>query len=213
MKAALIVIAAIACGALGGQLATWWGADNPAEQAAAGPVDIGFAQHMSQHHDQAVFLASVFLHDHDSGLNGFAQSVRQNQLLELGQMRGWLALWGQPLAPAGRSMDWMLAGDSAPDDKLTAYLIACERSPSGMPGLATSEQIERLRQARGQARDRLFLELMMAHHEGGLPMLEFAAREARLIPVQQLAQRMLMEQTRESVNMQLARAQLLASNR
>lgn len=209
MKNALIVIAAVACGALGAWLTAEWGADTEPYQAIAGPVDIGFAQHMSQHHDQAIFLATVFLHGHESDLDGFAHSVRQNQLLELGQMRGWLALWGQPLAPAGRSMDWMLAGSSAPDAKLAAYLVACENALGGMPGLASAEQIERLGQAQGEARDRLFLELMMAHHQGGLPMLEFAAREARLMPVRQLAQRMLMEQTRESVKMQLAKAQLL----
>lgn len=211
MKYALTLMAAVACGVFGAWLTMPQAAPAPNAHNKPGVVDIGFAQHMSQHHDQAIFLATLFLHGHESGLSGFAEAVRQNQLLELGQMRGWLSLWDQALAPSGRSMDWMLAGQSPPDAKLKAYLVACENSASGMPGLATGAQIEQLDRAHAEARDRLFLKLMMAHHEGGLPMLEFAAREARLTPVRQLAQRMLMAQTRETVQMQLALAQLSAN--
>jgi uncharacterized protein (DUF305 family) len=47
-------------------------------------------------------------------------------------------------------------------------------SPDGdglMPGMLTAEQMDRLGAASGRAFDRLFLELMIQHHEGALVMV------------------------------------------
>ncbi|MEU6646401.1 DUF305 domain-containing protein [Saccharomonospora sp. NPDC046836] len=41
-----------------------------------------------------------------------------------------------------------------------------------MPGMATEEQLEELRNAKGAEFDRLFLQLMITHHEGALTMAE-----------------------------------------
>ena len=41
-----------------------------------------------------------------------------------------------------------------------------------MPGLATPGQIARLKAASGADADRIFLELMIAHHEGAVAMAE-----------------------------------------
>jgi uncharacterized protein (DUF305 family) len=42
----------------------------------------------------------------------------------------------------------------------------------GMPGMATPEQLAALRSATGDDAVRLFLELMIPHHEGGLEMAD-----------------------------------------
>ena len=187
---------------LGLALVVWFRpvADPPAA-GAPGVIDIGFAQHMSQHHDQALMLVDVFLQGHETELASFAKRIREAQLVEIGQMRGWLALWDEPLAPERRAMDWMLAGSTPPDDALRAYLLSCEASPSGMPGLATTAEVRALTEAEGEARDRRFLQLMQRHHEGGLPMLRFATEEAGHPAVRQLAERMLVDQTRELARM------------
>lgn len=199
MKLAVAVVMAAALGAAGAfGVNQFWPADRPAEP---GPIDIGFAQHMSVHHDQALLMVRLYLHNHQTELAGFAATVHDAQLLELGQMRGWLTLWGEPLAPREASMDWMLMGSRPPDAKLTNYLLACAASSSGMPGMATSDELQALTDATGPQRDQQFLQLLARHHEGGLPMLEFAAREARLEPVRQLAQRMLNEQVGEMLRM------------
>jgi uncharacterized protein (DUF305 family) len=41
-----------------------------------------------------------------------------------------------------------------------------------MPGMLTAEEMSRLADARGGAFDRLFLELMITHHEGALTMVK-----------------------------------------
>lgn len=153
----------------------------------AGPVDIGFAQFMRTHHDQAVVMTQILLDRGTTRLTGLARSIQNEQLIEIGEMKGWLLLWKRPLLPASTSMDWMLFGIEAPDATLTRYLSDCRSAPGGMPGLASSAELDQLRQLDGDARDRLFLQLMIRHHQGGLPMAHFAARNAGLAAVRQLA--------------------------
>lgn len=168
-----------------------------AQHESGHAIDVGFAQQMSRHHDQALLLSRIFLQGHDSPLTALATRIIEDQLFELGQMRGWLRLWQVPLLPDSDSMAWMRLGSQPPGPELQAYLLDCSRLPGGMPGLATSAQIEALQSSTDAARDQLYLELIQAHHEGGLPMLNFASREAQHPAVRQLAERMLLQQTQE----------------
>lgn len=170
-----------------------------ARLAAVAPsaVDVGFAQFMSLHHQQAVVMAQLMRDDESSAVANLAQSIIGAQLLELGEMRGWLRLWNKPFFPESRAMSWMLLGDDPPSQALAQYLLDCEASPTGMPGLATDQQLNRLRSLQGLARSRLFLELMLAHHEGGIPMARFAAKNARIHAVRRVASNIVLEQTKE----------------
>lgn len=167
-----------------------------------GPVDIGFAQSMSLHHQQAIGMSQLMLDGRPTRLGGLARTIAYAQLQELGEMRGWLRLWNQPLLPVSRSMTWMLLGKTPPDDRLRQYLLDCERSPTGMAGLATDADIHKLRQLQGKERDRHFLTLMLAHHQGGVSMARFAAREGQLRVVRELAARVVYDQVHEIDRMQ-----------
>ncbi len=180
------------------------GAEQGAAMAAeAGPVDVGFAQFMSLHHDQAVVMAQTLLNGGSTRLGGLANAIVSAQLMEIGQMRGWLRLWGQPLMPATREMDWMLVGKSPPDAALSRYLLDCKSAPGGMPGLATVDELNQLRALDGDARDALFLQLMIRHHQGGLPMAYFASRNTEVPAVRTLAAQITVEQTEELSQMLL----------
>lgn len=176
--------------------------------SVANPVDRGFAQSMSLHHQQAIGMAQLMLDGRPTPLAPLAKSIAYSQLLELGEMRGWLRLWGAPWQVHKVDMVWMLAGTEPPDAELRQYLLDCERSPTGMPGLATMAQMQALRQAEGRARDELFLRLMLAHHEGGLPMARFAARQAESKVVRDLAELIVLEQSRELVRIRQTLAAL-----
>src|SRR5690606_32631709 len=67
-----------------------------------------------------------------------------------------------------------------------------------MPGMATSEDLANLRAARGPALDVLFLQLMLRHHEGGLPMMEYGEQYASTSAVRNLAGTMVATQQGES---------------
>ena len=186
---------------LGLAIGGWVGSQRTvtADDGARLPIAVGFAQSMSLHHQQAIGMAQLMLDGRPTPLAPLAQSIAYAQLLELGEMRGWLRLWDAPWRVHEVDMTWMLAAPEPPDAALRQYLLDCERSPTGMPGLATMAQMQLLRTSDGRARDEMFLQLMQAHHEGGLPMARFAARFAELKVVRDLAERIVLEQSKELV--------------
>lgn len=191
--AAALIVAGLAA------LTVWQHRALQAMQARGQPgsIEIGFAQFMSLHHAQAIAMAQLLQDGRPTRLSLLARSIEGTQQLELGEMRGWLKLWQQPLAPATRSMDWMLAGNAPPGEELRRYLLDCQRSPTGMPGLAAIDDLDRLRALEGDARDRHFLALMLAHHLGAVPMARFAAEQAGVAAVRELATRVVLDQAEE----------------
>jgi uncharacterized protein (DUF305 family) len=165
-------------------------------------IDVGFAQAMSVHHQQALLLAQQMLDGRPTPLAPLARNILQTQHFEAGQMHGWLRLWGAPVLPLKPSMDWLLLGKQPLNADLKQYLLACQQSPQGMAGLASPEQLQQLQKLEGRARDALFLKLMQAHHQGGLPMARFAAEEANLPVVRQLAAWVVLEQSEELLRLQ-----------
>lgn len=182
---------------------TCWSEYQNAQSILPNAVDVGFAQSMIGHHDQAVAMAQIVLGDGSSRVTGLARNILTKQLLEIGQMRGWLAVWGKPLLPATRSMDWMLLGKTPPDKALAKYLLECRDSKVDMPGLATTAELNALRSSTGPARDLLFLQLMQRHHFGALPMARFAANNAKIPAVRSLATEIVFEQSEELVTIAL----------
>jgi uncharacterized protein (DUF305 family) len=66
-----------------------------------------------------------------------------------------------------------------------------------MPGMATDDEISKLKSLHGKASDVYFLQLMIRHHEGGTPMMEYAARRAGNLVVRNFAQQMILTQSTE----------------
>lgn len=150
----------------------------PAVASAANPsgIDIAFAQHMSEHHAQAIVMADLVANNPDLAVASLAHAIRTAQLEELGRLQGFLSLWSAPALPG-----------------------TVRSEP--MPGMATSDQLQRLRTLRGEQQAVLFLELMLDHHRGGIEMAESAAHEASLSPVRSLAAKMAWDQQQESALM------------
>lgn len=67
-----------------------------------------------------------------------------------------------------------------------------------MPGMATVTEIDALRSAKFGALDRMFLELMLRHHQGGQAMLTAAQQEATVAAVRNLAARIAFHQQEET---------------
>lgn len=160
-------------------------------------IDIGFSQSMAIHHQQAIAMSQLMLDGRSSGLMPLARNIAGQQLLELGQMQGWLRLWDKPFFPASKEMVWMLMGSKPLDEAFQQYVIDCGKSAEGMPGLASAEDMQQLRVLAGRERDTLFLNLMLAHHQGGVPMARFATEEAHLPAVKLLAAQIVLDQSKE----------------
>jgi uncharacterized protein (DUF305 family) len=147
--------------------------------------DIGFAQDMTAHHQQAVTMTDMLTDGTPPGVNALAEQIRFTQLAEIGQMTGWLQLAGAP--PGGTEpMAWMMSAHS--DHQQRAM---------GMPGMASPDELTRLQRSTGRVNHILFLELMIRHHQGGITMAGHAARHSTDDTIRTAAAVMVAEQTEE----------------
>jgi uncharacterized protein (DUF305 family) len=187
---ALILIAIVAIVAMVTDRATTSGdAGTPSE------VDIGFAQDMIVHHQQAVLMAAYTReHAGSDEVRALAGAIDAAQQREIGQMTGWLQSWGEPVASDRVPMTWMT-------DEMPGHMSHEVRAGS-MPGMASPAEMDRLVNLTGKRLDVMFLRLMTRHHEGGLPMAKDAAIHARTDYVRNTARTMIQEQQREVDQMQ-----------
>lgn len=148
--------------------------------------EVGFARDMMMHHAQAVDMATL-LRDRteDPEMRQLALDIMLTQQAQIGQMQGWLSVWQYPIASTDPAMKWM--GMSGVEF---------------MPGMATQEQLSQLRNLQGVEADGLFLQLMIAHHRGGVTMAEAAIKQAKRPEVRVLAQSIVNAQTSEIELMQ-----------
>jgi uncharacterized protein (DUF305 family) len=149
---------------------------------------------MIVHHEQAVEMAQ-FVRDHgsDPALRLIAFDIETQQLTQVGEMRGWLESWGVPEQGGQAHMAWM--GGAAPHQH--------DAGPGAvMPGMATTAELDRLRTLSGKALDVFFLQLMIRHHQGALPMAQYAAAHVRVDYVRVLAGKIFTAQTGEIVTME-----------
>jgi uncharacterized protein (DUF305 family) len=66
-----------------------------------------------------------------------------------------------------------------------------------MPGMATTDEINKLRKLSGKDLDVLFLQLMLRHHQGGLEMAQYGAEHASEGYVRNLAAKIVSSQQNE----------------
>jgi uncharacterized protein (DUF305 family) len=135
-------------------------------------AEAGFSRDMQVHHQQAVEMAMIVRDETDDPeVRLLAYDIATSQAQQSGQMFGWLAEWGLSQASTEPSMTWM--SRPAPGASSHDHAAGSFHEPgSPMPGLATREQLQQLSGSEGLDAERLFLQLMIAHHEGGVEMAE-----------------------------------------
>jgi uncharacterized protein (DUF305 family) len=194
---AVVAVALLVIAGTAGWLVGHNGSSSGAAIVAASSVDAGFARDMSEHHSQATVMAG-YTRDNtsDPAIKVLATDIETAQYTEIGEMQGWLDTWGLSRSSTIPEMSWMEPGV----DPSTAPSML---QPDGlMPGMASPAQINQLESSKGKALDILFLQLMIRHHQGGLPMASFAAQNAKEPYVRNLAQKMVQNQSNEIVQME-----------
>jgi uncharacterized protein (DUF305 family) len=147
-------------------------------------LDVGFAQDMRTHHQQAVTMADMLAPGDGPDLRALAEEIRFQQLGEIGQMTGWLQIANAAMI-SPKPMSWMSAMPDMAPPKLT------------MPGLASQQDLKDLQHSTGRANEIHFLQLMTRHHQGGIEMAAYAAAHTKTDAVHQTALQMVNEQTQE----------------
>jgi uncharacterized protein (DUF305 family) len=154
----LAVLLAAAVGAIAALLiAPRW--STPGDDSA----EAGFARDMATHHAQAVEMSFVIRDKSaDDQLRTLAYDIIVTQSTQRGVFMGWLQEWGLPQASRRPRMAWMpghagMAGEAG-------------HGVAQMHGMASDDELRRLRTAEGVDAEVLFLQLMIRHHEGGVLM-------------------------------------------
>jgi len=148
--------------------------------------EAGFARDMMVHHAQAVQMAEIVRDKTQSdAIKLLAADIALTQQAQIGMMQGWLQVWG--LLPTGTepAVSWMGHLTEGP-----------------MPGMATPEEIDLLFKASPEEADRLFLPLMIVHHQGAIPMAEAILERTSRPEVRQLAEAIEASQRAEIRTMQ-----------
>jgi uncharacterized protein (DUF305 family) len=140
-------------------------------------AEAGFARDMATHHAQAVEM-SLLIRDtsSDQALRTLAYDIIVTQSTQRGIFMGWLQSWGVPQTSTLPRMAWM-----------PGHAHSVPAAGGAMPlmhGMASEDELRRLREARGPEAEVLFLQLMIRHHEGGVVMaraLEGLSRRAEVL--------------------------------
>ncbi|MPY66179.1 DUF305 domain-containing protein [Deinococcus sp. SDU3-2] len=112
--------------------------------------EVRFVREMSQHHAQAVDMATRLRErTDDRTLSSLTLDIVLSQQEQIGQMRGWLTLWGLPWGGEGMSAEH-----------------------ARMMGMATPEELNQLDTLPVPDAEAHFLRLMIRHHQGALTMVE-----------------------------------------
>ncbi|MET4144302.1 DUF305 domain-containing protein [Arthrobacter sp. UYCo732] len=162
-------------------------------------ADAGFARDMQTHHTQAVEMSMLILErSTDPDIRSLAYDLALTQQQQNGQMFAWLRGWGLQQTSSGDSMAWMHASGHDTHDVANTQ----QKTTEPMPGLASADDMDRLRKATGQDADTIFLTLMISHHQGGIAMAEAAQQRATTETVRTFTTKMIAAQTAEITAMQ-----------
>jgi len=154
-------------------------------------VAVGFCQDMTVHHRQAVRMAGYVRNiSTDPAIKRLAFDIETGQIDQIGRMQGWLNIWGRDSLPVAGHMGWMAEASHGGHGGSGGSLAQ-------MPGMATHDELTRLESLTSPELDTLFLQLMLRHHQGGLPMMDYAAAHAEVGVVRNIAYQMQTAQDEE----------------
>jgi len=168
-EAGPLILLLAAAAALFAALALWLYLTNA--EPGDGSAEAGFARDMSVHHAQAVEMAEIVRDKTESAeVRLMAADMALTQQGQIGRMQGWLDVWELPATGAEPAMSWM-----------------GHPTEGRMPGMASPEEIERLRNAPPGEAEVMFFRLMIPHHQAAVPMAEAVMEETDRPEVENLA--------------------------
>lgn len=148
-------------------------------------ADAGFARDMGDHHQQAVDMSFIIRDKSiDQPIRNLAFDIINTQATQRGMMMGWLEQWDLPQTTTRAALAWMNDGAGSTGHDMSSMEMAGGR----MPGMATTEEIDKLKSLIGKDVDILFMQLMIRHHTGGIAMAKGVLDRSSRPEVRTLAQ-------------------------
>ncbi|MFD1146898.1 DUF305 domain-containing protein [Saccharothrix hoggarensis] len=147
---------------------------------APSEADLKYVARMIVHHKQALDMSALAPERaQNETVKGLASRIHDTQGPEIGAMEQWQRQYAERAPEHGHSGDLP------------------EVDHGSMPGMASDEQLAALAAARGADFDRLFLQLMIAHHEGALQMAIELLSSGTDVRVEEMANDVVASQTDE----------------
>jgi len=141
------------------------------EAAAHNDADVMFAQMMIPHHSQAIEMSDMLLAKEGipEEVTALAEQIKAAQGPEITQLESWLEQWGEPTEMPETGNNDMPGMDEGMDEGMDGM-----EGMEGMEmeGMMSEEDMQALSDAQGTDAARLFLEQMIAHHEGAIDMAQ-----------------------------------------
>lgn len=132
-----------------------------AGQAPPNDADRQYIAMMIVHHEQALAMTRFAPERaQNETVKGLADRIRYSQEPEIGAMKQW---------------------------QRTFNVVGGHEDHGSMPGMATQDQLNALGAARGKDFDRMFLELMIKHHEGAIKMATDVRAAGHNVQVEEMA--------------------------
>lgn len=141
--------------------------------------DVMFAQMMIPHHEQAIEMADAALKkDASAEVKGLAAQIKAAQAPEIETMTTWLKEWNAPMSAEGG-----------------------HGGHGGSDGMMSGDDMADLSSANGAAFDKMWLTMMIEHHEGAIEMAEGALETTTNPEVEEMAKAIVDGQKKEIATM------------
>lgn len=177
-------------------------------------ADVEYVQMMIPHHEQAVEMAELVpSRTGNPDIIALADQIEKAQGPEIEQMEGWLKAWGAPepskAEAPGVTSDGMdhdgMEGDGTSMPMQSMPMTSMNSMPGmegGGHGMMSAEQMQALENAKDAEFDKMWLELMIAHHQGAVASSEQILQTGESEQVRQLAQQIVSSQQAEIAQME-----------
>jgi uncharacterized protein (DUF305 family) len=154
-------------------------------------ADVDYMTTMIPHHQQAAVMTELVAEKAtDEQVRAIAERIAVSQDAEVKLMGTWLTKYGKPV----------------PGNDVSGHGGHGTAEHASMPGMATAEQLNQLRAATGAEFEKMFLKLMIAHHQGALTMAEAQLSGGVETKAQELAQEVITGQSAEIERMRALNA-------
>ena len=162
------------------------------QQAGHNPDDVTFVQQMIPHHTEAVNMAKlVSSRSKNPQVIDLASRIEKGQDPEIQQMQGWLSSWNASMPGMNTATMPGMSDGSMPG-----------MSGGSMPGMMSADEMKQLEQAKGAEFDKMWLDMMIKHHQGAVEMAKTELSKGGNADAKALAQKIIDAQQAEITEMQ-----------
>lgn len=156
-------------------------------------ADVAFLEDMIGHHAQAIVMGELVEGDlEDEKVRSLAARISDEQEPEMRAMGQVLESWGTKAPPQAENPTFGMNSGHG----------------HSMPGMASRAELDDLEAATGREADRLYLDLMITHHEGAIEMCTTLGEQGEAVRTEEMCDDITVTQAKQISQMKAMRTRL-----